>query len=321
MHRLMLVLAVAGLAAAAFAAPLETMPPELKSRWYSSLSVTSGWNESGYDTAGWVPVAYDLATPYPSWMTPAQQARHQFMWHPAGNNNGQLVYFRRQLWVDGRVTDALFRVCADDQFRFFVNGRLVGGARESGATRTFVTAGDLRPGANVLAAEARDTMGQGYGLLVVAEVTQEWPFVPEEQRWRCATTAGSDWTAVDYKDDDWVPAVADRAPAIYVDGRHYSCFTTPQDLPDFGIAYFRRTLNLDGVPVSAQVTILGDDSYQLYVNGRLMALEGRVDYAYRPCVVDISSVLQPGRNILAVRLTNSWGPARLYCAPVVKTVF
>ncbi len=320
MRRLTLVLLVACLAGTAFAAAFETMPPELKSKWRSSLSAASGWNECGYDTAGWVPVVYDLATAYPNWMTPAQQARHQFMWHPAGNNNGQLVYFRRQLWIDGRVTDALFRVCADDQFRFFVNGRLVGGARESGATRVFAATSDLLQGANVLAAEARDTMGQAYGLLVMAEVTQEWPFVPEEHRWRCSTTAGDGWTTVGYNDDKWGHAVPDRAPAILVDSRRYSCFTTPQDLPDFGTAYFRRTLDLDGVPVSAQVTILGDDSYQLYVNGELMALEGRADYAYRPRVVDVGSALHPGRNILAVKITNTWGPARLYCAPVVKMI-
>lgn len=321
MRRLAAVLLLVVLTGGAVAATYETMPAELAAKWLSSPSASEGWNETGYDTDGWVPVTYDLAVAYPNWMTPEQQAMHQFMWHPAGNNNGQTVYFRRQLWVGGHVTDAFFRVCADDQFRFFVNGRLVGGARESGATRSFAVGEDFRPGANMVAAEARDMMGGGYGLLVMGEVTQEWPFMTEEQAWRCDVSVGSGWIESDYDDAQWQHAVADRAPAIEVGNRRYQCFTTPEDLSDFASACFRRNLDLDGVPVSAQVTILGDDSYQLYVNGKLMALERRVDYAYRPACVDITSALHAGRNTLAVKITNTWGPARLYCLPVVKMAF
>ncbi len=312
----LLVLAVGG----ALAAPLEPLPPELAAKWLSALSARDGWNALGYDTEGWAPVSYDLPVSYPIWMTPAQQARHRLMWHPAGNNNGQPVYFRRQLWVSGRVTEAFFRVAADDQFRFYANGRLLGEEREPLVLRQFTLDG-LAPGANVLAAEARDVMGQSRGLVVIGEVTQEWPFTAEEQAWRCSLSTGTGWTGADYDDTQWQPAVPDRAPAIEADHQRYECFTTPQDLDGFVNAYFRRTLDLDGVPVAAKVTILGDDSYQLYVNGQLVALERRMDYAWRPATVDITSALHHGRNVLAVQITNTWGPARLYCAPVVKMVF
>jgi hypothetical protein len=222
--------------------------------------------------------------------------------------------------VSGQVTDAYFRLCADDQFRFFANGQLVGSERQSGATRGFALTKLLQAGANMLAAEARDVMGSSCGLLVVGEVTQEWPFEADEQAWRCSSSAGIGWTEAGYDDAPWAAAVADRAPAMVVEERRYNCFTTPQDLEDFSSAYFRRNLDLDGVPVAAKVTILGDDSYQLYVNGRLVALERRADYAYRPMTMDITSALHHGRNALAVKITNAWGPARLYCLPVVKMV-
>lgn len=308
---------VLGTGATVLAATLEPLPASLTGRWLTSLRVKAGWEAPGYDTTGWVRAACDLPGAYPEWMTPTQQARYRFLWHPSGANRGKPVYFRRPLHVSGRVTTARFALCADDQFKFYVNGHLQGTQTVAHQTRDYEVAPLLRPGANLLAAEARDVQAPGYGLLVVGEVTQEWPFVRQQKSWRCATKATAGWNRPDYDDRKWAFSVADRAPAIVVPEGTYACFTTPREIGDFASAYFRRCLDLDGLPTAASITILGDDSYDLYVNGRRLALERRVDRAYRPARVDVTAALHPGRNVLAVKITNTWGPARLYCLPKV----
>ncbi|MBU0609644.1 MAG: hypothetical protein KKI08_17285, partial [Armatimonadetes bacterium] len=165
------------------AQPLSPMPRPVAKRWRCSTTAAEGWNAPGYDASAWVPVTYDIPEGYPSWMTPEQQARHRFMWHPGGANRMHPVYFRRSLYLDEKPGAARLKVCADDQFRLFVNGELIGEEDHAGQTRTYDVAEVLNPGANVIAVEATDVAPWGYGLLVVGEITQEWT---EKSAWRCA---------------------------------------------------------------------------------------------------------------------------------------
>jgi len=302
------------LATAACGQTLVPMPRELSQRWLCSTSATEGWNAPGYDARGWVHVTYDIPAGYPSWMTPAQQARHRFMWHPAGANRMHPVYFRRTLTLDNKPTAALLKVCADDQFRLFVNGQLIGAEQRAGHTRRFDVAAVLHPGANVIGVEATDIAPWGYGLLVVGEITQTWG---DRSGWRCARKPGGLWTASGFDDRRWAPAVADRAPDIVVEDRSYACVTTPTDIRDFATAYFRKVLAVDGLPVAGGLTVLADDSYELYVNGKLLAVQKRPEQSYVPFETDLTDKLHHGRNALAVKVTNTWGPARLYCVPTV----
>jgi hypothetical protein len=309
-------------AVVAWAEVYQTMPESLAAKWLSATTAREGWNRTGYDSAGWVPVTCDIAAGYPLWMSPAQQALHRFMWHPGGANRGRPTYFRRPLWVDGQVTAATFRLCADDQFRFFVNGYPAGGRRSAGVTGAYEVTTWLKRGNNVLGVEAMDVKPPGWGLLVVGEVTQTWPFDPKRPQWRCSATAASGWNRPEFDDARWKPAARDAAPAIAVrEAGTFACFALPGGtIPEYSSAYFRLPLALDGLPRRGALTILADDGYELYVNGKLMAIERRVDRAYRPVIVDIGQALRPGHNVIAVRVTNTWGPGRLYCVPTVTVV-
>jgi hypothetical protein len=299
------------LTVAACAQALAPMPRPLAERWLCSTTAGEGWNAPGYDARGWAPVTYDLPAGYPEWMTADMQARHRFMWHPGGPNRMHPVYFRRALFLDEKPSAARLQVCADDQFRLFVNGHLVGEEQHAGRTRHFEVAAALRPGANVIAVEAADVAPWGYGLLVVGEITQTWA---GKTGWRCARNPGRLWVASGFDDSRWPAAVLDRAPDIVVDDASFSCVTTPTDIGDFATAYFRRVLCVDALPVTASVTVLGDDSYELYVSGKLVAVEKRPEQSYMPYTTDVTAALHYGRNALAVKVTNTWGPSRLYCA-------
>ena len=314
-HACLLAVLVVSLAAAQ---PLSPMPRPLAARWLCSTSADEGWNAPGYDASGWAHVTYDLPAGYPEWMTPTQQARHRFMWHPDGPNRMHPTYFRRALFLDEKPEAATLRVCADDQFRLFVNGELIGEEDHAGQTRRYDVAEALHPGANVIAVEATDVKPWGYGLLVVGEFTQEWT---EKSAWRCAREVTPRWTDSGFDDSSWLPATLDRAPEVAAGEQVYSCFTTPTEIGDYGTAYFRRVLKLDGLPVAGSLTILGDDSYELYVNGQLTAVQRRPEESYLPYTTDLTDKLHHGRNALAVKVTNTWGPSRLYCVPRVEMVF
>ena len=309
-------------ASLAMAQALPTMPSALANRWVCATEAGPGWNAAGYNDRGWVPVSHDVSLGYPDWMESEQQVLFRFMWHPGGSHRGSPVYFRRSIWLPGQIDQATIKVCADDIFGLYINGLGVGYRRKAGETGDFEVAGYLKTGQNVIALSAMDIKPPGYGLLVAPEITQSWPFEEKDRAWRCSPAAAAGWTQKDFDDSHWQAAAKDSAPPIALENLgSFSCFSLPKGIPEYSSAYFRRVLEIDGLPVAAQVTILADDGYELYVNGAYLAVEKRVDKAYWPATVDVTPHLQPGKNVIAVKVSNTWGPGRLYCVPTVKMVF
>ena len=63
--------------------------------------------------------------------------------------------------------------------------------------------------------------------------------------------------------------------------------------------YFSRTITLDASPVSARVCLAAINRFTLYSNGRKIAQR---ESHGQPCTLDITSCLQPGRNLLAIHI-------------------
>lgn len=311
MPRLLVVaLVLLSFAAVVSAAVLVPMPQELNERWLTSLEAKTGWNAPGYDTTGWVPADRDIPGRYPIWMPPEQQVRHTFMWHPAGAHTGKPVYFRRSVYTPGEIARAVMQVRADDQFMLYVNGRGVVQSREAHRDELVDLQAFLHSGTNVIGVQARDVQPSGYGVLVVPRITQR--FTMGDGGWSWSLDGGTDWHPVSY----------DKAPPIEVTGfEPFRCVSLPGGMDEFSTAFFRRTLELDGLPIEAQTVILADDSYELRVNGQLVTLEKRLERSYLPRQVNLLPYLHPGRNTLTVKVTNDWGPGRFYCVPTVTTTF
>jgi len=288
---------------------LMRMSSDLQARWRCSLTARPGWNDRGHDDRRWSKPVYDIPGRYPGWAEPEDQALHAFMWHPAGANTGRPVYFRRSLFLPGQVTQALVSVCADDQFMLYVNGRGMVQSQEAHSDSSLDIAPYLKPGDNVIAVQAKDIQPPAYGLLVAPGITQVFPM------------AGGGWL---YSADGrrWQAAAADTSPPIHVEGMApFVCFSAPGGMKEFSTAYFRRTIRIDGLPLEAATVILGDDSYELTVNGKLVTMEKRLERAWMPRRVDLAPFLKPGANTLAVKVTNDWGPGRFYCVPTVTMTF
>ena len=103
----------------------------------------------------------------------------------------------------------------------------------------------------------------------------------------------------------------------------YQLFLVPQQAsfaPDWGdaqwitasdgttpVTYFRQATNLSTLPDSAFVTVAASQMFRLYVNGTYVGtnyidvIQGNLPRAY---VYDVSSVLEQGTNVLALRVAN-----------------
>lgn len=329
---------------AAWGQPFVAMPGALQVRWRWSELAPPGWNKPGFNARSWQAPCFALPGWYPEEMEPEDQALHPFMWRdgtPGALNRP--LYFRRGLNLPGRIEQAAVTVSADDYFDLYVNGLSIGRGREAHRGFTFDLTPYLRTGANVLGLRAVDLKGPGYGLLVVPEVTQSWPVDTGWQacrgpQWSSSPAAakavtaayhGTKWPSVrsgwerpGHDTGLWPAAAPDGAPPIRLEGLPpFKCISICGGMPEFSEAYFRRAIYLDGYPLAGSLVILADDSYELYVNGTLASLEKRVSRAYVPRKVDITQLLHPGANVIAVKVTNDWGPGRLYCVPTIAVTF
>lgn len=78
---------------------------------------------------------------------------------------------------------------------------------------------------------------------------------------------------------------------------------------DYGVSHFRRTFELARKPATFVIHVSGDNRYQLFVNGDLVAVgPARGDlFHWRYETIDIAPHLKPGRNALAAVVWNE-GP-------------
>ncbi|MCC6143386.1 MAG: hypothetical protein IT368_06235, partial [Candidatus Hydrogenedentes bacterium] len=65
--------------------------------------------------------------------------------------------------------------------------------------------------------------------------------------------------------------------------------------------YFRRTFTLDELPQRARVFVTADNGFRLYINGKLAADGNNFHLAFEK---EVTSFLQPGENLIAVRANN-----------------
>ncbi len=72
--------------------------------------------------------------------------------------------------------------------------------------------------------------------------------------------------------------------------------------------WFRRSFELRGEPARAVLWVAGDDRFEAYLNGQLVATG---DFWRRPVRMDVRSALRPGKNVLAVWVRCDKGPAGL----------
>ena len=108
------------------------------------------------------------------------------------------------------------------------------------------------------------------------------------------------------------------ARAADIDGGEAQWIWTPEQAEaeaPAGTVFFRKTFGL-GEPESGQIQITADDTFELFVNGRLV---GKGEDWHNLAVFDILRFLHNGRNVVAVRVQNTQpGSAGLVVRLTVK---
>ncbi len=208
----------------------------------------------------------------PAASTPPSFAGASWIWYPAGNPADSAPagtrYFRRtfELPAGERITAARLELTADDSFAVYVNGQKVAGSppvADSWRTATVVDISTaLRPGRNVIAAEAANAMPGPAGFL--GKLRVEGPADPFELgtdgAWKSADTAAVDWPQPGFDDTAWPQALV---AAPYGAGPWGSSVTTPPP-PE---PLLRKEFTADKPIRSARAYVAGLGYYKLYLNG------------------------------------------------------
>src|SRR5690606_11714987 len=95
-----------------------------------------------------------------------------------------------------------------------------------------------------------------------------------------------------------------RAEWIWDDPR-----ASREAMPTDAAVYFRYTFDLPAELTQGHTIICADDTYRLYINGKEASFGAGW---WPPSEMDISDHLGPGRNVIAIRMTNQGGQAGLY---------
>jgi hypothetical protein len=238
------------------------------------------------------------------------------------------VYLRRKLYLAHRPRHAWIRVVARDRVQVFVNGMPAGTLSQDGFPVAIVA--DLTPlmqaGPNVIAvASQRASVGPPPAVAVEGACVVNQQVVPlrADASWRSATAldrVAGWWFSPEFKDGHWPYAQTATEPL------RAKLFQPPRATsePDAGrwitpetaggrSAAVRREFEVAGRPEEAWVRVTATASYRLAVNGILIdEQEGQAGTAL-PVVparrsYDISTIVRPGRNVVALWLSSNAGP-------------
>lgn len=324
--------------------PYQRLAPGTLEQWSCTTTPPEHWIEPHHisDAGFWKPVSVGTAAPYPDEIEPWDQYRWPFIWAGEDVEPGKAVYFRRWFTLDGQVNAATLRFCSyGEKSVVYLNGEQIAELDQPGSLTTIDITNRVQSGANHLAV-AVIRGAKSYGLLVMGEAELTWP--PDRLQWLTknslerhemvleqaqvrdkAPVRAARWTITPF-----LPNGADSGwqftePGLSLDweGTSYPTVHPHGGMPEHSTAYFKTHFATYGAVTSAVLQVLGDDSYEVYVNGFPVAVEKRMGQAYIPCRVDVTEYVHEGNklNTIAARVTNDWGPGRIHIQPTVTICF
>jgi HEAT repeat protein len=199
--------------------------------------------------------------------------------------------------------------------------------------RTAMVGQLLRAGTNVLAVAATNTAPGAAGFilkLIAHEADGSVVAVTTDDQWRCADTPAAGWEGVEFDDSGWAPAFTlgplgltpwgDLGlPPAATAGLDFSgaqwIWTSEEGVPSgafpAAVRYFRTAFEAPAAlrGCRAEIAMSCDNGFTLYLNGRRVGRGGEWN---EPARFDVSRLLIPGRNQVAIMATNTLpGPAGL----------
>lgn len=301
------------------------------------------WFETGLGPDGWTGSQW-LSTPAANDDEPLDLSGSRWVWHPESVSAPTAPAGQRFFRVDltpeeGRTAESVdVVITADDGYRLFVNGDLVGASPDAahtwmGAQRFEVP---LTGDDDVLAVEARNSweavgnqVPSPAGVLAKIRIrhtdgTSVVRRTAGDAGWRSSPTGPAGWATPGFDDSAWAPV---REHATYGSGPWGGGVTLPPstDLqaslseaswiwyadgmapraPE-GTRHFRRDVEVDEARTLTEAVLVmtADDRFTAYVNGEMVGRSANSPEAWRQAEVVPLPNLEPGRNTVAVEAVN-----------------
>ncbi|WP_406142214.1 alpha-L-rhamnosidase [Streptomyces sp. NBC_01089] len=126
----------------------------------------------------------------------------------------------------------------------------------------------------------------------------------EPSWWETGLTETSDWSA------QWIGAPAGLVASPSLDGASWIWFPEgdPANSAPAGTRWFRGGVEVAAGVTRARLVMTADDGFTAYVNGTQVAHTtpyGPAETWRRPVVVDVTGLLRPGTNVVAVAAVNA----------------
>ena len=239
-----------------------------------------------------------------------------WIWFPEGKPAEAIapgeMYFRRTFVIptDRTIRSATLRITADDRCSIFLNGRDIGSRSGHRSAKEMDLTKRLEPGKNVLAVSAKNEGENPNPAGLVAwlnvEFTEGEPMlVVTDAEWKSSDKQVENWSAVDFKDDEWQPAQVVGPVGIqpWGDVRHAEDRRLPA-------RYLRKQFEIEKPIRRATVSLSGLGVSELYINGEKIGdavlSPGLTEYPKRTLYVthDVTAALREGKNALGVILGN-----------------
>lgn len=143
-------------------------------------------------------------------------ATAKWIWFPEGRPARSAPpgkrFFRRVVNVDGAIESARLVVTADNSFECWINGQRAGKGENFHQGYTLNVAALLKPGANLIAVAAVNTLDTPNPAGMVAALEIKYrdgrsADIRTDMTWQAARTAGDNWTVDTAPARDWQPAL------------------------------------------------------------------------------------------------------------------
>jgi alpha-L-rhamnosidase len=276
--------------------------------WKASRTVPEGWEQPGFADAGW-PAAVDLGSygvgPWRNDVAAPDPAAAS----PLRVTNGTVEHRAEPLGVDAPKPRFGWQLGSSSSQQRQGSYQLT----VSSGGRTVWDSGQMPAATQV------DVPYGGPALAPLTRYTwrvRVWDTQGRASAWSATyafETAPSAWTAGFIGAAPTVPDLSGTTWIWYPEGDPVAG-VPPQT------RYFRRTVDLSSAPAGATLVITGDDTADVWVNGTQVSTSPRVADSWKSAaVVDVTGLLSPGANTIAVRAENtSQSPAGMVAKLAVK---
>ena len=321
----------------------------------SKAAAPAGWTENGFDDSAWQNAQAQAL--YRTWVygdrvsipeiavgtAPLTLGGSSWIWTPEATSPvapAEERAFRRTVDTpNGRVAEsAEVLITADDSYRLFVNGSLVG--ETEGAVNEWQQSHqytvDLEEGRNVFAVRTMNGAGSPAGLVAAIRIRYDdgsTAIVRTDTSWRATKTVPSDFAAPGFDDGGWGAAVVQAA---YGTGPWGTNVRPPVD-PPLPAPLLRKEFELNEGVKSAMLYVAAGGYADVSINGEPVSDDvlspGFTDYddTVQYVATDVTKLVHDGRNAIGVELGRgfygmtggnvwNWSTPPWHDEPVVRAV-